>query len=51
METKTISVLGLKLWIILPDEYKNLTTLKEFKTKISLKVLIFTRTNFRAFAH
>ena len=32
--TETISVLGPKLWIILPDEYKNSTTLKEFKTKI-----------------
>ena len=51
METKTISVSGLKLWIILPDEYKNLTTLKEFKAKVTLKVLIFMRTNFRAFAH
>ena len=32
--TETISVLGPKLWIILPDEYKNSTSLKEFKTKI-----------------
>ena len=32
--TKTVSVLGTKLWIILPDKYKNLTNLKEFKTKI-----------------
>ena len=29
-----ISVLGPKLWIILPDEYKNSTSLKEFKSKI-----------------
>ena len=27
-ETETISVLGPKLWIILPDEYKNSTSLK-----------------------
>ena len=33
-ETKTISVLGPKLRIILPDEYKNSISLKEFKTKI-----------------
>ena len=33
-ETETITVLGPKLWIILPDEYKNSTSLKEFKTKI-----------------
>ena len=26
--TETITVLGLKLWIILPDEYKNSTSLK-----------------------
>ena len=32
--TETISVLGLKLWEILPDESKNLTNPKEFKTKI-----------------
>ena len=32
--TETISVLGPKLWIILPDEYKNSTSLKEFKSKI-----------------
>ena len=32
--TETISVLGLKLWVILPGEYKNSTSLKEFKTKI-----------------
>ena len=33
-EAKTISVLGPKLRIILPDEYKNSISLKEFKTKI-----------------
>ena len=33
-EAKTISVLGPKLQIILPDECKNSTSLKEFKTKI-----------------
>ena len=27
--TESISVLGPKLWIILTDEYKNLTSLKE----------------------
>ena len=32
--TETISVLGPKLWIVLPDEYKNSTGLKEFKTKM-----------------
>ena len=32
--TETIFVLGPKLWTILPDEYKNSTSLKEFKTKI-----------------
>ena len=32
--TETISVLEPKLWIILPDEYKNSTSLKEFKTQI-----------------
>ena len=32
--TEPISVLGLKLWIVLPDEYKSLASLKEFKTKI-----------------
>ena len=32
--TETISVLDPKSWIILPGEYKNLTSLKEFKTKI-----------------
>ena len=31
---EAITVLGPKLWIILPDKYKNLTSLKEFKTKI-----------------
>ena len=31
---ETISVLGPKLWLILPDQYKNSTSLKEFKTKI-----------------
>ena len=33
-ETETIFLLGSKLWIILPDEYKNLRSLKECKTKI-----------------
>ena len=33
-EAKTISVLGPKLRIILPDEYKNSISLKEFETKI-----------------
>ena len=33
MELKPF-VLGPKLWIILPDEYKKSTSLKEFKTKI-----------------
>ena len=33
-EAKTISVLGPKLQIILPDEYKNSISLKEFETKI-----------------
>ena len=33
-ETETISVLGPKLWIILSDEYKNSTSVKQFKTKI-----------------
>ena len=28
--TETISVLGPKLWIILPDKYNNSTSLKEF---------------------
>ena len=32
--TETISVLGSHLWIILPNEYKNSTILKQFKTKI-----------------
>ena len=32
--TKTISVLVTKLWIVLPNEYKNSTSLKEFKTKV-----------------
>ena len=31
---ETISILGPILWIILPDEYKNSTSLKEFKSKI-----------------
>ena len=31
--TETISVLGPKLWIILPDNYKNSKSLKEFKIK------------------
>ena len=31
--TETISVLWLKLWTILSDEYKNLASLKKFKTK------------------
>ena len=31
--TETIFVLGPKLWIILPDECKNSTSLKEFKIK------------------
>ena len=32
--TETICIFGPKLWIILPDEYKISTILKEFKTKI-----------------
>ena len=32
--TETMSVLRPKLWIILPDEYKNSISLKEFKSKI-----------------
>ena len=32
--TETISVLRPTLWIILPDEYRNSTSLKEFKSKI-----------------
>ena len=32
--TETIFVLGPKLWIMLPEEYKNSTSLKEFKSKI-----------------
>ena len=32
--TETISVLEPKLWINLPDESKNSTSLKEFKTKV-----------------
>ena len=31
--TETISALGPEIWIILPDEYKNSTCLKEFKAK------------------
>ena len=37
--TETVSVLGPKLWIILPDKYKNSTSLKEFKSKIKNWVL------------
>ena len=37
--TETVSVLGPKLWIILPDTYKNSTSLKEFKSKIKNWVL------------
>ena len=33
-ETENIFLLGSKLRIILPDEYKNLKSLKECKTKI-----------------
>ena len=32
--TETISVLGLKLWILSSDEYKNLASLNKFQTKI-----------------
>ena len=32
--SETIYILQPKLFIILPDEYKNSTSLKEFKTKI-----------------
>ena len=32
--TETIPVLEPKLWIILPDDYKNSTSPEEFKTKI-----------------
>ena len=32
--TETISVLAPKLWIILPDVYRNSTSLKEFKSKV-----------------
>ena len=32
--TETISVLGPKSWIILPDKFKNSASLKEFKSKI-----------------
>ena len=32
--TETISVLGPKLWIILPDECKSSTSLEQFKSKI-----------------
>ena len=31
---ETISVFVQKLWIILPDEYRNSASLKEFKTRI-----------------
>ena len=37
--TETVSLLGPKLWIILPDKYKNSTNLKEFKSKIKNWVL------------
>ena len=31
---ETITALRPKLWIVLPDEYQNSTSLEEFKTKI-----------------
>ena len=37
--TETVSLLGPKLWIILPDKYKSSTNLKEFKSKIKNWVL------------
>ena len=36
--TETISVLGPKLWIILPDECKSSTSLEQFKSKIKHRV-------------
>ena len=38
--TETISVLKPKLWITLPEEYKNSTSLQEFKTKIKNWLLL-----------
>ena len=36
--TETTSVLGPKLWMILPDDYKDSKSLKEFTTKIKNRV-------------
>ena len=37
--TETISVLGLKLWIILPDEYKNSASVKDLKLGLRIGCL------------
>ena len=37
--TETVSFLGPKLWSILPQEYKNIDNLSEFKNKIKIRCL------------